>query len=81
MCLAGLKLWMSWLYGKLNKELKLLGSVQAKHCTPVNMFTCKPLDLCDSVDGATLKKSTNSSYGAYLRRFCSSLAVSMCYHL
>ena len=36
---------MSLLYGKLNKELKLLGSVQAQLCTHVNMFICKPLDL------------------------------------
>ena len=35
---------MSLLYGKLNKELKLLGSVQAQLHTHVNMFICKPLD-------------------------------------
>ena len=35
---------MSLLYGKLNKELKLLGSVQTQLHTHVNMFICKPLD-------------------------------------
>ena len=32
------------MYGKLNKELKLLGSVQTQLHTHVNMFICKPID-------------------------------------
>ena len=35
---------------KLNKELKLPGSVQAHLYTHVNMFICKPLDLYKSIN-------------------------------
>ena len=61
---------MSLLYGKLNKELKLLGSVQAQLYTHVNMFICKPLDLYKAktcgINGHSPDKAGRSGAGRRL---------------
>ena len=58
---------MSLLYGKLNKELKLLGSVQTQLHTHVNMFICKPLDYIPRQAGFIMAGKNNDwlKYGKY----------------
>ena len=57
--LAGVKFYIT-----INKELKLLGSVQTQLHTHVNMFICKPLDYINTqnLKWLTIQSRTFSQY-------------------